>query len=144
MTIHDPLAFEFNLPDRDTVDWGGIRSTSYRLNGLLHLSSDSITLEWKATRRTEQISLMGIKEEVDESPVGVVQIPRDAILRARVRGWWRPRLQLWGRWLNVFDGFPGEGGDMLVLGIRREDRRRASAIAEELSFAQRMLPGTDD
>lgn len=96
MSLNNPLPFKLKIPGEDTIDWRGVRSVSYRLDGLLSLSDDVVTLEWKARRHTEHVGIGGVKDVVDESPIGTMEISRDLIARARVNGWFRPRLQMWG------------------------------------------------
>jgi hypothetical protein len=144
MSLNDPLPFKLKIPGEDTIDSRGVRSISYRLNGLLHLSSDVLTVEWKARRHTEHVGIGGVKDEVDESPIGTMQIPRELIVRARVSGWFRPRLQMWARQIDVFDGIPGSRPGTLKLRIRRPDRRLAQAIAEAITPPQAALLSGDD
>ena len=125
----DPLPFRIKVRDPDIIDWQGIRSVSYLLDGLVHVVDKSITLEWTATRRTRRLWFTGIKDEVDRSPLGTLQVPVGSITRARVRGWWTPRLQLWARRLEAFDGIPGARGATLTLRIHRRDREHAHTIA---------------
>jgi hypothetical protein len=140
MPLNDPLPFKLKIPSEDTIDWRGVRSISYRLDGLLSLSDDVLTLEWKARRHTEHVGIGGVKDEVDESPIGTLQIPRELIVRARVGGWLRPRLLMWARRLDAFEGIPSARPGMLRLRVRRVDRRLAQAIAEALTAIQSVLP----
>lgn len=134
MTLHDPLPFKVGIPGEDTIDIHGVRSVSYRSAGLLHLTDASLALEWKATRHIEEVSFTGIRDDVDESPVGRVEVAREAIAGARVRGgWWRPRLHVWARRIDAFDGIPGAALGAITLRIRRRDRAQARAIAEALN-----------
>jgi hypothetical protein len=134
MPLNHPLPFRLNVPGEDTLDLRGARSVSYRLDGLLHVAADLLTFEWAATRRTQRVSLTGVKDEVDDSPVGTIEVPRPSITRAQVRGgWWAPRLQLWARRIDAFDGIPGARPGTLTLRIHRRDRAHAHAIAEAIA-----------
>ena len=138
MTNPDPLPFRLKVPDRDTLGLTGARSISYRLEGLLHLDGDTITLEWSATRRTQALTLTGVKDEVDHSPVGTADIPVSWISRTRVMGgWWYPRLQLWARRLEAFEGIPTVRGARLTLLIDRRDRQLAVAFAAAVEAERR-------
>lgn len=140
MSLNDPLPFKLKIPGEDTIDWRGVRSISYRLDGLLSLSDDVLTLEWKARRHTEHVGIGGVKDVVDESPIGTLQIPRELIARAWISGWFRPRLQMWARQIDAFEGIPSARPGMLSLRIRRQDRRLAHAVAEALTASQPVLP----
>jgi hypothetical protein len=140
MSLSDPLPFKLKIPGEDTIDWQGVRSISYRLDGLLSLSDDAVTLEWKARRHTEHVGIGGVKDVVDESPIGTMEISRALIARVRVVGWFRPRLQMWARQIDAFEGIPSARPGMLSLRIRRPDRRLARAVAEALTPSQSALP----
>lgn len=145
MLLNTPLPFRLKVPGEDTLDRRGARSISYRLHGLLQVAGEMLTFEWAATRRTQRVSLTGVKDEVGESPVGVIEIPRGWITRARVRGaWWAPRLRLWARRIDAFDGIPGARPGTLTLRIHRHDRAYAHAIAEAIALAPggRLVPKT--
>ena len=136
MPLNDPLPFRLKVPREETFDSRGWISTSYRLHGLLHFVGEKLTFEWAATRHTRRDPWVSfpVKDEVDKSPVGTVEIPWRWILRARVRGgWWAPRLQLWARRRDTFDGIPGARPGTLTLRIHRQDRAYAHAIAEAIS-----------
>jgi hypothetical protein len=127
MALDHPLPFRLKIPGEDTLDWRGVRSISYRLDGLLHVVGDVITFEWAATRHTQRVSLTGVKDEVDESPVGAVQVPLRCITRAQVRGgWWTPRLQLWARRIDAFHGVPARECSPSVSAVTIETRQRPS------------------
>ena len=134
MSLNDPLPFRIKISGEDTVDSRGVRSVSYRLDGLLQVSDEVLTLEWRATRHTQHVEMGNVTDEVDESPVGTMQIPRDLVSRAQVKGGvWRPRLQLWARKIDAFDAIPRARPGTLTLRIRRRDRGNAKAIAEALT-----------
>ena len=136
----EPLPFRLKVAGRDAVDAEGVWSISYRLDGLLHLADETITLEWAATRHTQQVSFSGVRDEVDHSPVGRVDIPLDWITRVQLRrGWWGRRLQLWAGRLDAFDGVPGARAGTVTLRIHRRDRDHARAIAAAIS-AHRAQP----
>jgi hypothetical protein len=145
MPLDHPLPFRLKVPGEDTLDSRGARSISYRLYGLLHVAEDMLAFEWGATRRIQRVSLTGVKDEVDESPVGTFEVPLRWITRARVRGgWWAPRLQLWARQIDAFDGIPGALPGTLTLRIRRQDRGLAHAIAEAIAPARAAADLTRD
>lgn len=133
MATIDPLPFRLKLPGRDTVGFDGAWSISYRLEGFLHLDGDTIKLEWVATRWTQGLSFTSVKDEVDQSPIGSTEVPLSSIRRARLRGgWWAPRLQLWARHIDAFEGIPGAQPTTVSFRIDRRDRALAAAIAAAL------------
>jgi len=136
-----PLPFRLGLPDDDSIGLSGIRSVSYELDGLLHLDEDALVFEWVARRETETVGFTGVKKEVDESPVGGREVPYDMLTRVRLRGWWwAPRLDLYARQLDAFDGIPGARGSVLTLKISRHDRALAAAVVQAIEGVRRALP----
>jgi hypothetical protein len=129
MTHVDPLPFRIKVPGYDAFDAQGILSITIKLEGLLSVSEKVVSLEWRATRQIDSVSLSGITDEVDESPVGRCEISVDQILEARLRGgWWSPRLELRARRLDVFEDIPTARNGIAKLRIRRHDRNRARAM----------------
>jgi len=146
MPVIDPLPFRLRVPGIDKIDLQGIRSISYRVEGLLHLDGSTVALEWAGTRKTEWVALGRVTDEVDRSPLARVELPASAIAGARVHGgWWAPRLELRARSLAVFDGIPGARPGVLRLRISRRDREHASAMAAAIVRTQRLpeLDGPD-
>ena len=68
-----PLPFRLKIPERDSLELSGFRSVSYDMDGLVHVDGDALSFEWVARRHTERIGLTGIREDVEESPVGHAQ-----------------------------------------------------------------------
>lgn len=129
----DPLPFRIKPPGRDAVEWGGIESVSYRVDGLLRLVDQSITLEWTGTRTTQEVSFDKIGTDVDELPPKWLELSFGRIAGAWVvGGWWWPRLELRARGLEDFDGVPGTHGVTLRMRIHRRDRALARTIALEI------------
>ena len=129
----DPLPFRLKAPGSDTLGFEGIESVSYRVDGLLRLADQSITLEWTGTRTTEQVSLDKVGTDVDELPPEWLELPIGRIAGAWVvGGWWRPRLELRARESGDFDGVPAARGVTLPLWIHRRDRGLARALALEI------------
>lgn len=138
MTHVDPLPFQIKVPGYDAFDAQGILSITIKLEGLLNVTDEVVLLEWKATRQIDSVSLSGIRDEVDESPVGRCEIPVDLILEARLRGgWWSPRLELRARRLDVFQDIPTAQNGIAKLRIRRHDRNRARTVCAAIEGAQR-------
>lgn len=129
----NPLPFRLKGPGRDAVEWAGIESVSYRVDGLLSLADQRVILEWKGTRTTQQVSFDGIGTDVDEFPPERLEVPFGRIAGAWViGGWWWPRLELRARGLEDFDGVPGTHGVTLRMRIHRRDRVLARTIAFEI------------
>jgi hypothetical protein len=131
----NPLPFRLNPTGRDTLGFEGIESVSYRVDGLLRLADQSVTLEWTGTRTTEQVSLDKIGTDVDELPLEWLEVPFGRLAGAWViGGWWWPRLELRARGVEDFDGVPATRCVTLRLRIHRRDRRLAHAIASEIEM----------
>jgi hypothetical protein len=142
MSPTNPLPFRIGVPGYDSIDSQGVVSISIKLEGLLHVLEDVVSLEWTATRKVESVSLNGIRDEVDQSPVGTCEIPVSLILEARVRGgWWSPRLELRANTLGAFDGIPYAQHGIAKLRVRRRDREHAKAICAAIESARLLSDG---
>jgi hypothetical protein len=136
-----PLPFRLEIPDDDSLGLGGLRSVSYKVDGLLHVGDDTLTFEWVARRHTESIGFSGVKDEVDESPIGRAEVPLHEITQVRLRGWWwAPRLDLYSRHLDAFDRIPGAQGSVFTLRLRRHDRAQAAAAVRAIEMMLPALP----
>ena len=137
-----PLPFRIRVPGYDSIDTGGIISISIKLEGLLHVEEETISLEWSATRTVEAVSMDGIKDEVDQSPLGSCEVPMSHLLEARIRGgWWSPRLELRAGRLGSFEEIPTAQNGILKLRIRRCDRDFAKSICGVIGDAQNLTAG---
>lgn len=141
----DPLPCRLNASGKDTMDFLGVQSVSYRLDGILHVGDDGITLEWTGTRTTEEVSLTRVATEVDELPLEWLEMPMEQLTGATVLGgWWWPRLELRARALADFVDVPGARGVTLPLYIQRRDRALARRVAREITIrAARALRALD-
>jgi hypothetical protein len=129
----NPIPFRLKVPGRDAVEWGGIESVSYRVDGLLRLADKSVILEWTGTRTTQEVSFDKIGTDVDELPPQWLELPFGRIAGAWVvGGWWWPRLELRARGLEDFIGVPATHGVTLRLRIHRRDRGLARTIVFEI------------
>ena len=138
----NPLPFRISVPGYDSIGAQGVVSISIKLEGLLHVDDDTLSLEWSATRKIESLSLSGIRDEVDHSPRGSCDIPVSLILEARVRaGWWAPRLELRATKLDAFEGIPSAQSGTVKLRIRRGDREHARAVCAAIESARTRTHG---
>ncbi len=139
----DPLPFRLRVPSIDKIDLQGIRSISYRVEGLLHLNGKTVLLEWAGTRKTEWVALGSVTDELDRSPVARLELPVSGIAGVRLLGgWWAPRLELRARSLDVLEGIPSARPGVVRLRIRRRDRKQAKALAAAIDRAR--LPELGD
>jgi len=137
MTCTDPLPFRISVPGYDSFDSDGILSITIKLEGLLSLLEDRVSLEWSAIKEVDSVSFDGISADVDESPVARCEIPFAHIFDARVvGGWWVPRLVLRARSLRAFEDIPTAQNGVAKLRIRRKDRARAREICAAIANAQ--------
>ena len=142
MSHSSPLPFRIGVPGYDSIDSQGVVSISIKLEGLLHVLDDVVSLEWSATRNVESVSLSGIRDEVDQSPVGACDIPVNLILEARLRGgWWAPRLELRATRLDAFDEIPSAQNGTAKLRIQRRDRENARAVCAAINNARSLPEG---
>ena len=143
-SLIDPLPFRLRVPGIDKIDLQGIRSISYRVEGLLHFDGKTVLLEWAGTRKTEWVALGSVTDEMDRSPVAKLEVPASAIAGVRLLGGWlAPRLELRARSLEILAGVPGARPGVVRLKIRRRDRKHAGAIVAALERARR-LPELDE
>jgi len=137
----EPLPFRIPVKGEDVIDFGGIRSVSYRVEGLLHLADDVLEFEWTATERTERVSLTGIGTDVDQSPIGTLEVQAGWIAEVRLRGgWWRPRMAFRARRLDAFQGMPGARPGTVTLKIPRRYRKEAKALVAAIDQARAAAP----
>ena len=142
MSDVNPLPFRIRVPGHDAIDSQGIVSISIKLEGLLHVSGGVVSLEWSATRKVEAVSLSGITDEVDHSPLGACEFPVSLLLEARLRGgWWAPRLELRASRLDAFEGIPTAQNGTAMLRIRRSDRENARAVCASIENARNLPAG---
>jgi len=141
MSPVEPLPFRIGVPGEDIIDVSGIRSVSYRVEGLLHLVHGTLIFEWSATEKTKRVAFTGISTLVDESPFGGREVPVGWIAEARLRGgWWWPQLVLRARRLDVFEGMPGGKTGALILRIGRRFRQQAKALVAAIELAHETAP----
>jgi len=137
----EPLPFRISVPGEDAIDFKGVRSVSYRVEGLLHLVDDTLEFEWTATETTERVGFTGIHTGVDSSPIGRLKVPAGWIAEARLGwAWWRLRLLFQARRLDAFEGMPGAHAGTLTLKIRRRFRKQAEALVAAIEHASEVTP----
>ncbi len=147
MLRNEPLPFRLRIRGKDVIDLKGIRSVSYRVDGLLHLVDDALEFEWTATETTERVGFTGIHTGVDSSPIGRLEVPAGWLAEVRLLwGWWRLRLSFRARRLDAFEGMPGAKGGAVTLRIRRRFRKQAQQLIAAIELARAAtplpLPGT--
>ena len=137
----EPLPFRLGVPGDDVIDSDGVRSVSYRVEGLLHLVDDTLSFEWTATETTEEVSGSRIGTVVDHSPIGRLDVPAGWIAEVRLR-WaaWLPRLVFRGRRLDAFEGMPCAKRGGITLKIRRRFRKQAEAMVAAIEQARAVTP----
>lgn len=144
MSRPNPLPFRIGVPGYDSIDSQGVVSISIKLEGLLHVLDNAISLEWTATRTVESVSLSGVRDEVDQSPVGTCDIPMNLILEARVRGgWWAPRIELRSTRLDAFADIPSAQNGTAKLRIQRRDRENARAVCAAINHGRSLPEGNN-
>jgi hypothetical protein len=137
----EPLPFRIQVEGEDVIDFGGIRSVSYRVEGLLHLVADALKFEWSAIERTERVSLSRIGTDVDHSPIGTLEVQAGWIAEVRLHGgWWWPRMAFRARRLDAFQGMPGARPGAITLKIRRRYRKQAKALVAAIEHARVTAP----
>lgn len=128
--MHAPLPFRLHRAGRDTMGLEGFASVSYRVDGVLHLTPEGLTFDWRETSTREEVSLARVGTDVDVYDLEPLDLPTQRLAGAWViGGWWWPRLELRVRSVGDLEGVPGARGVTLVLRIHRRDRDLARGIA---------------
>lgn len=137
----EPLPFRLSLAGEETIDSRGVRSVSYKVQGLLHLEGDTLALEWAVDRSTESVGLGGISTDVKQFEYEELVVPLAWLTEVRLTGGLlRPwRLHLHARRLDAFDGVPAARPGRVTLKIRRRNRQLATAMFEAIEEARAYL-----
>ncbi len=132
----EPVPFRLSLAGKDTIDTGGIRSVSYKVQGLLHLEGDTLALEWAVDRSTESVGLKGISTDVEQFDYEELVVPLSWLAEVRLTRGPLRRLILRARRLDAFDSVPAARPGAIALRIRRRDRHLARAMVEAIEEAR--------
>ena len=134
----EPLPFRLGMAGEDTVDSRGARSVSYKVDGMLHLEGDSLTLEWAVDKTTENVGLGGISTDVEKFDYEEITLHLTWLTEARLTGGFMSprRLRLRARRLDAFDEVPGARPGRIALRIRRRDRHIAAAMVAAIREAR--------
>jgi hypothetical protein len=147
VTAPAPLPFRIKLPTQDTVEMTTVREVVTTVEGMLHLEGDHLVLEWAMTQTTQEVSVLGVKDESEVFDPEEAFIPLDWLASVALAGGiLSPRLELRGRGLRVFEGIPGAKGATLPLHYARGDRMVAVAMvrAIESALTRGTLGNTDE
>ncbi len=144
----DPLPFSLKVRGHDAIDGLDVYSISVKVEGMASWSDGAgLTLEWAETQHIDEVSFTTIRSDVVSEPPLAIDIAVDELAGAAVLGgWWRPRIELKGRYLDTFTNVPGSAPGRVVLWIRRRDRDLAKHLASLLTRAiadHPMVPTTD-
>ncbi len=133
----EPLPFRLSLAGEETLDSRGVRSVGYKVEGMLHLEGDCLTLEWAVDKTTERVGLGGISTDVEKFDYEELTIHLSWLTEVRLTGgFMRPRrLHLRASRLDAFDGVPAAKPGRIALKIRRRHRHIAAAMVEAIQEA---------
>lgn len=132
----DPVPFRLRLAGEETLDTRGIRSVSYKVQGLLHLEGDTLALEWAVDQSTESVGLGGVSTDVEKFDYEELVVPLTWLTEVRLTRGPLRRLILRARRLDAFDGVPAARPGTIALRIRRRDRHLAAAMVEAIDDAR--------
>jgi len=136
VTAPAPLPFRIKLPTQDTVDLTTVREVVTTVEGMLHLEGDQLVLEWAMTRTTQEVSVLGVKDESEAFDPEEAVLPLEWLVSVALEGGiLSPRLELRGRGMRVFEGIPGAKGATLALHYSRGDRMVAVAMHRTITAA---------
>ncbi len=144
----DPLPFTLRVRGHDVIDGLDVFSISVKVEGMASWAPDTgLTLEWAETQHIDEVSFARVSSDVVSQPPLAIDIAVDELAGAAVLGgWWRPRLELKGRYLDTFTHVPGSEPGRVALWIRRRDRGLANQLAATLAHAiadRALVPTTD-
>ena len=132
----DPLPFRLGVPGHDAVDGLEVVSISVKVEGLAYWAGGVLTLEWSETQHIDEVSFAAVRSDVVTQPPLAVDIEANQLSSALFKGgWWRPRIELRARYLNVFGDVPGSKPGRLLLRIARRDRALARLLVSQLTEA---------
>lgn len=124
-----------------------VREVVTTVEGMLHLEGDQLVLEWAMTRTTQEVSILGVKDESEAFDPEEAFVPLDWLASVALAGGiLSPRLELRGRGLRVFEGIPGAKGATLPLHYARSDRMVAVALVRAIEAERQVerLTGSDE
>lgn len=140
-----PLPFRIRLPGEDSVHFTEVRDVTRRADGMLHLLSDALLLEWAVTESIDEVGLGTVKSATETYATEELEVPLEWLASAElIGGILRPRVLLRGRGLGVFEEVPGSKADRLELHYKRADRLVAVDMATAIATALAALPTTDE
>lgn len=132
----DPVPFRLPLAGKETIDTSGIRSVSYKVQGLLHLEGDTLAFEWAVDQSTESVGLGGVSTDVEKFDYEELVVPLTWLTEVRLTRFPSRRLKLRARRLDAFDGIPAARPGSISLRVRWRDRHLAAAMVEAIERAR--------
>jgi hypothetical protein len=134
--MSDVIAFRLKVSGKDQFRGVNAVSTSYRFHGRLRFDGVSLWIEWTGTYRVQKVGALTVRDDVASLPNESLMVPLTRVLNVRFRGGWlRPRLELSGRDLAVFETVPGEDAGIARLWVSRRDRESAETLAGSVTKA---------
>ena len=134
--MSDVIPFTLKVSGKDQFRGVNAISTSYRFHGRLRFDRVSLWIEWTGTYRVQEVGALTVRDDVAPLPNDSLMVPLARVLNVRFRGGWlRPRLELAGRDLAVFETVPGEDGGIARLWLSRQDREIAESLASRVNRA---------
>ena len=132
----DVIPFTLKVAGKDRFQGVKAVSISYRFRGLLRFDGTSLWIEWTGTYRVQEVGALTARDEEAPLPVESLTVPLARLLNVRFRGGWlRPRLELAGRDLAVFETVPGEDRGIARLWLSRRDRKIAEGVTRKINQA---------
>ncbi len=132
----EPVPFRLRLAGEDTISPLGVRTVSYKVQGLLHLEGDTLALEWAVDQSTENVGIGGISTDVKKFDYEELVVPLTWLTEVRLTRFPSRRLKLRARRLDAFYGVPTARPGSIALRIRHRDRHLARAMVEAIEEAR--------
>jgi hypothetical protein len=139
------VPFTLRVPGESRVEGPQVSSTTHRMHGIARLEGASMVLEWSGTTEEQIVGPASVRAKRTAIPIARAEVPVGRLAGFELRGWWRPRIELWASDLDTLARVPGVERGRLRLWLARRDRRAAAelVLGVQLEMAEEALRAAD-